>query len=122
MQITINIVFSSLLIVALFLMGLEIDMGIIWSVLKKPIGPAIGFVSQFVFMPLCAYGLAKALLLNGKEYTVRRLLLSWVYIKKVFIILSVGMILTFFSSRAAGIDITRIVPRWGCIELLDCNV
>ena len=76
MQITINIVFSSLLIVALFLMGLEIDMGIIWSVLKKPIGPAIGFVSQFVFMPLCAYGLAKALLLNGKEYTVRRLLLS----------------------------------------------
>ena len=68
MQITINIVFSSLLIVALFLMGLEIDMGIIWSVLKKPIGPAIGFVSQFVFMPLCAYGLAKALLLNGKEY------------------------------------------------------
>ena len=103
-------------------MGLEIDMGIIWSVLKKPIGPAIGFVSQFVFMPLCAYGLAKALLLNGKEYTVRRLLLSWVYIKKVFIILSVGMILTFFSSRAAGIDITRIVSRWGCIELLDGNV
>ena len=65
-QLTINIVFSLLLVVALFLMGLEIDMKVIWSVLKKPVGPAIGFVSQFVFMPLCAYGLAKAFLLNGK--------------------------------------------------------
>ena len=46
-------------------MGLEIDMKIVWSVLKKPIGPAIGFASQFIFMPLCAYGLAKAFLLNG---------------------------------------------------------
>ena len=73
---TINIVFSVLLVIALFLMGLEIDLKIIWNVLKKPVGPAIGFVSQFVFMPLCAYGLAKALLLNGKEYTVWRLLSS----------------------------------------------
>ena len=48
-------------------MGLEIDIKIIWNVLKKPIGPAIGFLSQFVFMPLCAYGLAKGLLLNGKH-------------------------------------------------------
>ena len=62
---TINIAFSVLLVIALFLMGLEIDLKIIWNVLKKPVGPAIGFVSQFVFMPLCAYGLAKAFLLNG---------------------------------------------------------
>ena len=62
----INVMFG-ILVVALFLMGLEIDMKIIWSVLKKPIGPSIGFVSQFVFMPLCAYGLAKAFLLNGKH-------------------------------------------------------
>ena len=66
MQVTINIVFSILLVIALFLMGLEIDLNIIWSVLKKPVGPAIGFVSQFVFMPLCAYGLAKAFLLHRK--------------------------------------------------------
>lgn len=62
----INIMFG-ILVVALFFMGLEIDLNIIWSVLKKPIGPAIGFVCQFIFMPLCAYGLAKGLLLNGKH-------------------------------------------------------
>ena len=70
MQVTINIVFSILLVIALFLMGLEIDLNIIWSVLKKPVGPAIGFVSQFVFMPLCAYGLAKAFLLHRKLYSL----------------------------------------------------
>ena len=70
MQVTINIVFSFLLVIALFLMGLEIDLKIIWSVLKKPIGPAIGFVSQFVFMPLCAYGLAKAFLLHRKYHRI----------------------------------------------------
>ena len=63
---TMNISFSAILIVALFLMGLEIDMKIVLGVLKKPIGPAIGFASQFIFMPLCAYGLAKAFLLNGR--------------------------------------------------------
>ena len=56
-----------MLATALFVMGLEIDMKIVWGVLRKPIGPTIGFISQFVFMPLCAYGLAKALLLNGKR-------------------------------------------------------
>jgi sodium/bile acid cotransporter 3/5 len=55
-----------ILVIALFFMGLEIDMKIIWAVLKKPIGPSIGLVCQFVFMPLCSYGLAKGLLLNGK--------------------------------------------------------
>ena len=60
-------IFFVLLVIALFLMGLEIDVKVVWSVLKKPIGPTIGFISQFVFMPLCAYGLAKAFLLNGKR-------------------------------------------------------
>ena len=55
-----------ILFVALFFMGLEIDMKIILEVLKKPVGPCIGFVCQFVFMPLCTYGIAKLLLLNGK--------------------------------------------------------
>ena len=63
---TINILLCNLLAVALLLVGLDIDLNIIWSVLRKPIGPAIGFVSQFVFMPLCAYGLAKAFLLHRK--------------------------------------------------------
>ena len=51
-------------------MGLEIDMKIVWNVIKKPIGPAIGFISQFIFMPLCAYGLAKTLLLDGKYTSI----------------------------------------------------
>ena len=62
-----NISFGVLLLVALLLMGLDVDMTVVCSVLKKPIGPAIGFISQFVFMPLCAYGLAKAFLLDGKR-------------------------------------------------------
>ena len=32
--------------------GCLIDLKIIWSVIKRPIGPGIGFLSQFVAMPL----------------------------------------------------------------------
>ena len=64
-----NIMFV-ILVIALFLMGLEIDITVILSVLKKPIGPLIGFVSQFLYMPLCTYGLAKSLLLNGKPTNI----------------------------------------------------
>ena len=64
-----NIMFV-ILVIALFLMGLEIDITVILSVLRKPIGPLIGFVSQFLFMPLCTYGLAKSLLLNGKPTNI----------------------------------------------------
>ena len=58
-------VFSILLFFALFLMGIDIDLNIVKKVLKKPIGPSIGFVSQFIFMPLCAYGIALGLLEQG---------------------------------------------------------
>ena len=58
-------VFSVLLFFALFLMGIDIDLNIVKKVLKKPIGPSIGFVSQFIFMPLCAYGIALGLLEQG---------------------------------------------------------
>ena len=60
-------VFSILLFFALFLMGIDIDLNIVKKVLKKPIGPAIGFVSQFIFMPLCAYGIALGLLEQGTK-------------------------------------------------------
>lgn len=33
-------------------MGCQIDLKVIIQVLKKPIGPAVGYVSQFVFMPV----------------------------------------------------------------------
>jgi len=35
--------------------GCALDLGVVKEVLRKPIGPAIGFVSQFIFMPLCSF-------------------------------------------------------------------
>ena len=32
--------------------GCAVDLQIIWKVIKRPIAPAIGFLSQFVVMPL----------------------------------------------------------------------
>jgi hypothetical protein len=63
----INIGFTVILVVALFFMGLEIDLRLVLKVLKRPIGPTIGMVSQFLFMPVCAYGLGELLLLEGKS-------------------------------------------------------
>jgi len=40
---------------ALCFMGLEIDMGIVWACIKRPIGPAIGLFCQFIIMPCNAY-------------------------------------------------------------------
>ncbi|KAG8200728.1 hypothetical protein JTE90_022337 [Oedothorax gibbosus] len=37
-------------------MGCALDLGIVKSVLKRPIGPAVGFVCQFGIMPLVSYG------------------------------------------------------------------
>ena len=68
-----------ILVIALFFMGLEIDMKIIWEVLKKPIGPCIGLVCQFVFMPLCTYGLAKGILLNGKIKAILKIMSVIIY-------------------------------------------
>ena len=95
-QVTINIIFSTILVIALFLMGLEIDIRVIWNVLKKPIGPAIGFVSQFIFMPLCAYGLAKALLLNGKNLSTFDQL-YYLYINRFFKVRDFEILTYIFS-------------------------
>jgi len=35
--------------------GCALDLNVMKEVLKKPIGPAIGFVTQFIFMPLCSF-------------------------------------------------------------------
>ena len=37
--------------------GCALDLNVVREVLKKPIGPAVGFVSQFIFMPLCSFAL-----------------------------------------------------------------
>ena len=36
-------------------MGGQLDLQIIKDVFKKPIGPAVGFASQFVIMPLVSF-------------------------------------------------------------------
>lgn len=40
-------------------MGCALDMDTVKSVLRRPIGPIIGFFSQYLAMPLMAYGMAK---------------------------------------------------------------
>lgn len=43
-------------------MGVQLDLHRIGKVLKKPIGPTIGFVCQFLFMPVASYGISLLLL------------------------------------------------------------
>jgi sodium/bile acid cotransporter 3/5 len=45
-------VVSVLVVVNNVIMGCQLDLNAIKEVLKKPIGPAVGFVCQFCFMPL----------------------------------------------------------------------
>merc|ERR1711892_713311 len=35
--------------------GCALDLNVMKEVLRKPIGPAIGFVTQFIFMPICSF-------------------------------------------------------------------
>ncbi|CAJ0575125.1 unnamed protein product, partial [Mesorhabditis spiculigera] len=52
---------SSLVVVisiANVLMGCELDMNVVKEVLKRPVGPSIGFFTQFLVMPLLAYAIA----------------------------------------------------------------
>ncbi|XP_023235306.1 ileal sodium/bile acid cotransporter-like [Centruroides sculpturatus] len=42
-------------------MGCALDLKIVRQVLAKPVAPAVGFFSQFLTMPLLAFGLAKLL-------------------------------------------------------------
>ncbi|XP_045584657.1 ileal sodium/bile acid cotransporter-like [Procambarus clarkii] len=42
-------------------LGTQLDLEIIMSVLKRPIGPVCGFVSQFTCMPVVTYGLVLVL-------------------------------------------------------------
>merc|ERR1719410_1171805 len=87
---------------------MEIDLDQVFKVVKRPIGPAVGFCSQFLVMPLTAYGLGYLLL----ETTYERLGLLllgccpggvgsnfWTAMLGGDINLSVTM--TFFSSVAA---------------------
>ena len=63
----INIGFSVLVVVALFFMGIEIELDIVKKVLKRPIGPVIGCTLQFLFMPCVAWGIGTLLLAEDFE-------------------------------------------------------
>ncbi|XP_077500952.1 ileal sodium/bile acid cotransporter-like [Amblyomma americanum] len=43
-------------------MGCQIDLGLIWNTLKKPLPPLLGCSCKFLFMPLVAYGVGLLLL------------------------------------------------------------
>ncbi|XP_045103592.1 ileal sodium/bile acid cotransporter-like [Portunus trituberculatus] len=52
---------TSVLVALLYVvMGATLDMKVIAMIVKKPIGPLVGIVCQYLFMPMIAFGLAKA--------------------------------------------------------------
>ena len=56
---TLNDLFTLIMIVMVVVntinMGAQLDIEIIKAVFKKPIGPLVGFLSQFGFMPLFSF-------------------------------------------------------------------
>ena len=63
----VNMCLTVLIVIAIFFMGIEIDLGIVRNVLRRPIGPIIGFISQFVCMPLAAWGIGALILTEDIE-------------------------------------------------------
>ena len=63
----VNMCLTVLIVIAIFFMGIEIDLSIVRSVLRRPIGPVIGFISQFVCMPLAAWGIGALFLTEDIE-------------------------------------------------------
>ena len=55
--------------------GCALDLNVVREVLKKPIGPAVGFVSQFIFMPLCSFALG-FIFDNPVNHIIKRILLN----------------------------------------------
>ncbi|CAG0890603.1 unnamed protein product [Darwinula stevensoni] len=43
-------------------MGSTLDLKIIWNTIRRPWGPVVGICSQYLFMPLVAFGLSQGLL------------------------------------------------------------
>jgi len=59
--------FTTISMLAMGLMGLDIDTAVVWSVIKRPVGPAVGMASQFIFMPAFSYLLGWAFLQTNFE-------------------------------------------------------
>lgn len=58
-------VVTLLMMLAYVGMGCAVDLGAVKEVLKKPVAPIIGFMSQYVIMPLAAFAVVKSLGLTG---------------------------------------------------------
>lgn len=54
-----------ILVSIMFSMGCHIKLSEFWSHLRRPFGIVVGMLSQFVMMPLIAFGLISAMRLNG---------------------------------------------------------
>uniref|UniRef100_A0A0N4ZH16 Ileal sodium/bile acid cotransporter-like n=1 Tax=Parastrongyloides trichosuri TaxID=131310 RepID=A0A0N4ZH16_PARTI len=51
-----------------FLMGTQLHVNVILNILKKPIGPIVSIICQFLFMPLVAYGLCLTVLKDEPNF------------------------------------------------------
>jgi len=102
--------------VAFVNMGCLLDLDVVKETLKKPIGPVIGFCCQYLFMPVCAFGLAKLLLSHNVALQLGLFVTGcspggggsnlWTYILGGNLHLSVTM--TFLSTLAAF----AMMPLW----------
>ncbi|XP_067136063.1 ileal sodium/bile acid cotransporter-like [Centruroides vittatus] len=64
-----DILLVTLLVAVMFAMGCHITVKEIWQHIRRPIGVVIGMVSQFVLLPLSAFGLIQAFGLNALHGT-----------------------------------------------------
>nr|AKN21470.1 slc10a-3 [Schmidtea mediterranea] len=64
-ELVFRILITIFVLIITFVMGCGIDRLEVFKYIKKPISPAIGFCSQFVFMPLLSAGLAKLYGIDG---------------------------------------------------------
>jgi len=107
-NILVNVFFSLGMGFALLIMGIDIDLDQVMEAVRRPIGPFVGFCSQFLAMPAISY-LLGYLLLESRYERLGLLLLGccpggvgsnfWTAMLGGDINLSVTM--TFFSSVAA---------------------
>lgn len=89
-------------------MGAQLDIEIIKDVFKKPIGPLVGFLSQFGFMPLFSY------------------FIGWVITEDKLFRYSNYLYFLFFSPLnnpvQAGPVCTGMLPRGNGVKLLDSSL
>ena len=105
-----------LVIIVYINMGCTIDLTVIAQVLRRPIAPLIGLATQFVFMPLCSYGLGYFFLSNTPSLWLGLFVTGcspggggsnmWTYLLGGSLDLSVTM--TFISTLSAFV----FMPFW----------